>query len=116
MSDQLDQICIDTVWFLSVDAALLAARAETARPSLILVRNHIGYGSPNKHDSFALGEDGPTHQSVEQLAALRSIPNLTTLDRDRYAPAPDILREYGFSVENVCQRALALVEKTKERL
>ncbi len=29
-----------------------AARAETARPSLILVRTHIGYGSPNKHDSF----------------------------------------------------------------
>ena len=35
-----------------IDAALRAARAETARPSLILVRTHIGYGSPNKHDSF----------------------------------------------------------------
>ena len=33
-------------------AALQAARAETARPSLILVRTHIGYGSPNKQDSF----------------------------------------------------------------
>ena len=28
------------------------------------------------HDSIGLGEDGPTHQSVEQLAALRAIPNL----------------------------------------
>ena len=28
------------------------------------------------HDSIALGEDGPTHQPVEQLAGLRSIPNL----------------------------------------
>ena len=28
------------------------------------------------HDSVALGEDGPTHQPVEQLAALRAIPNL----------------------------------------
>ena len=36
----------------AIDAALRAARAETARPSLILVRTHIGYGSPNKHDSF----------------------------------------------------------------
>lgn len=36
----------------AIDAALLEARAETARPSLILVRTHIGYGSPNKHDSF----------------------------------------------------------------
>jgi transketolase len=36
----------------AIDAALRAARADTARPSLILVRTHIGYGSPNKHDSF----------------------------------------------------------------
>lgn len=27
------------------------------------------------HDSIALGEDGPTHQPIEQLAALRTIPN-----------------------------------------
>ena len=36
----------------AIDAALQAARAETSKPSLILVRTHIGYGSPNKHDSF----------------------------------------------------------------
>lgn len=30
------------------------------------------------HDSVALGEDGPTHQSVEHLAGLRAIPNLYT--------------------------------------
>lgn len=29
------------------------------------------------HDSIGVGEDGPTHQPVEQLAALRAIPNLT---------------------------------------
>ena len=29
------------------------------------------------HDSIGLGEDGPTHQPVEQLAALRAIPNHT---------------------------------------
>jgi transketolase len=29
------------------------------------------------HDSVALGEDGPTHQPIEQLAALRAIPNFT---------------------------------------
>jgi transketolase len=28
------------------------------------------------HDSIGLGEDGPTHQPVEQLAGLRAIPNL----------------------------------------
>lgn len=31
------------------------------------------------HDSIGLGEDGPTHQPVEQLSALRAIPNLTVL-------------------------------------
>jgi transketolase len=31
------------------------------------------------HDSIALGEDGPTHQPVEQLANLRAIPNLTLI-------------------------------------
>src|SRR5262249_3242592 len=31
------------------------------------------------HDSIGLGEDGPTHQPVEHLAALRAIPNLVVL-------------------------------------
>ena len=31
------------------------------------------------HDSIGLGEDGPTHQPVEHLAALRAIPNLTII-------------------------------------
>lgn len=35
----------------AIDTALAAARAETTRPSLILVRTHIGYGSPEQ-DSF----------------------------------------------------------------
>jgi len=35
----------------AIDTALKAARAETARPSLVLVRTHLGYGSPEQ-DSF----------------------------------------------------------------
>jgi transketolase len=31
------------------------------------------------HDSVGLGEDGPTHQPIEQLAGLRAIPNLLTI-------------------------------------
>ncbi|MCK4984459.1 MAG: transketolase, partial [Desulfobacterales bacterium] len=31
------------------------------------------------HDSIGLGEDGPTHQPIEQLAALRAIPNLIVI-------------------------------------
>jgi transketolase len=36
----------------AIDRALRAAQAECDRPSLILVRTHIGYGSPNKQDTF----------------------------------------------------------------
>ncbi|HEX7122194.1 MAG TPA: transketolase [Gemmatimonadaceae bacterium] len=35
----------------AVEAAIAAARAESSRPSLIIARTHIGYGSPNKQDS-----------------------------------------------------------------
>ncbi|MGI8401182.1 MAG: transketolase [Gemmatimonadaceae bacterium] len=34
-----------------VNRAIDAAKAETSRPSLIVVRSHIGYGSPHKHDT-----------------------------------------------------------------
>jgi transketolase len=36
----------------ALEQALSSARAETKRPSLILVRTHLGYGSPNKQDSY----------------------------------------------------------------
>jgi transketolase len=36
-----------------IASAIAAARQETERPSLILVRTHIGYGSPHKQDTFA---------------------------------------------------------------
>ncbi len=46
----------------AIDQALAAAQNETNRPSLILVRTHLGYGSPHKQDTFAalgspLGEE-----------------------------------------------------------
>ncbi|MGP8122709.1 MAG: transketolase, partial [Xanthobacteraceae bacterium] len=46
----------------AIDAAIRAAQAETERPSIIMIRTHIGYGSPNKQDTAeahgaALGEE-----------------------------------------------------------
>jgi transketolase len=38
--------------------------------------SHLGVIYVMTHDSIGLGEDGPTHQPVEHLAALRAIPNL----------------------------------------
>jgi transketolase len=37
----------------SVESAIRSAQAETARPTLIIVHSHIGYGSPNKQDKSA---------------------------------------------------------------
>ncbi len=51
------------------------------------------------HDSVALGEDGPTHQPIEQLAALRAIPNFTVVrpaDANETAYAwLELLRRHG---------------------
>jgi transketolase len=43
------------------------------------------------HDSIGVGEDGPTHQPVEQLVALRSIPGLVTL---RPADANEVVESW----------------------
>ncbi|HUO05105.1 MAG TPA: transketolase [Candidatus Binataceae bacterium] len=53
---------------------------DYCRPSIrlaALMGLHIVYVFT--HDSIGLGEDGPTHQPVEHLAAMRAIPNLTVI-------------------------------------
>src|SRR5674476_103972 len=52
------------------------------------------------HDSIGLGEDGPTHQSIEHVASLRLIPNL------------DVWRP-GDAAETAVAWAVALQNKTK---
>ncbi|MGI8818603.1 MAG: transketolase, partial [Gemmatimonadales bacterium] len=48
------------------------------------------------HDSIGVGEDGPTHQPVEHLAMLRSIPNLVTL---RPADAGETIEAWRVAME-----------------
>ena len=43
---------IDGMDIAAVDAALTTARDETERPTLVVARTHIGFGSPNKADTF----------------------------------------------------------------
>jgi transketolase len=43
---------IDGMDIAAVDAAITKAKAVEDRPSLIVARTHIGYGSPHKHDTF----------------------------------------------------------------
>jgi transketolase len=47
------------------------------------------------HDSIGVGEDGPTHQPIEQLAMLRAIPNLTVI---RPAGANETLEAWKIAV------------------
>jgi transketolase len=48
------------------------------------------------HDSVFLGEDGPTHQPVEHLSALRAIPNLLVV---RPADGPETAGAWGLALE-----------------
>ena len=48
------------------------------------------------HDSIGVGEDGPTHQPVEQLAALRAIPNVEVI---RPADANETMQAWRWAVE-----------------
>lgn len=49
------------------------------------------------HDSFCVGEDGPTHQPVEHIMNLRSIPNLTVI---RPADASEAIEAWRFALLN----------------
>ncbi len=49
------------------------------------------------HDSIAVGEDGPTHQPVEHLAGLRSIPNLNVI---RPADAHETIAAWKVAMES----------------
>jgi len=49
------------------------------------------------HDSIGMGEDGPTHEPVEQLLGLRSIPGMTVI---RPADANETLAAWDFAIAN----------------
>ncbi len=72
------------------------------------------------HDSIFLGEDGPTHQPVEQLLALRAIPNLTVIrpaDANETAAAwrVAIERTSGPTALALTRQALPVLPGTAER-
>ena len=54
--------------------------SDYCRPAIRLAAlSHVRVLFVFTHDSIGLGEDGPTHQSVEHLAAMRAIPNLVVI-------------------------------------
>ena len=65
------------------------------------------------HDSIALGEDGPTHQPVETIASLRTIPNLTVL---RPADGTETSGAYKVAIENANQNRPTLLALSRQGL
>ncbi len=57
------------------------------------------------HDSVSIGQDGPSHQPVEQLAMLRTTPNLTVL---RPADINEVIGSWDFIVNNKKPVAIVL--------
>ena len=66
--------------------------SDYAKPAIRLsAMNHLPVVYIFSHDSIAVGEDGPTHQPIEQLTGLRSIPNLNVI---RPADANECIQAY----------------------
>lgn len=57
------------------------------------------------HDSILIGPDGPTHQPVEQLITLRSIPNLNVF---RPADINEILGTWDMALKSKCPNAIVI--------
>ena len=71
------------------------------------------------HDSIAVGEDGPTHQPIEQLAMLRSIPNVRVIrpadERETYAAWKEALKSLETPTALILSRQnLPLLENSSE--
>jgi transketolase len=70
------------------------------------------------HDSIFLGEDGPTHQAISQLASLRSLPGMTVI---RPADACETAAAWRAAIENregptalvLSRQALPILEETR---
>ena len=63
------------------------------------------------HDSIGLGEDGPTHQPIEQLSGLRSIPNLNVF---RPADTTETLECWQLALENT--NTPSVIALTRQKL
>jgi transketolase len=70
------------------------------------------------HDSVGLGEDGPTHQPIEQLAGLRAIPNLTVIrpgdaNETAYAWLAALQRANGPTALVLSRQAVPTLDRTQ---
>jgi transketolase len=85
---------------------------DYCRPSLRLAAL-MGLRIPHvfTHDSIGLGEDGPTHQPVEHLAALRAIPNLLV-----FRPADSVETVECWQAALAARRSPSILVLTRQNL
>lgn len=62
------------------------------------------------HDSIAVGEDGPTHQPIEHITALRTIPNLTVI---RPADAHETMEAWKFAIKHLSGPVALILSRQK---
>jgi transketolase len=109
----------------ALNRAIDAAKAETSKPSLIVVRSHIGYGSPNKHDTAeahgsALGVDEivltkkalgypslePFYVAPEALRYWREAANKRAKTEDDWKKVYDAYKTANTALEKELERRL----------
>ena len=93
--------------------------SDYMRPSIRLAAlTHLKPIYVFTHDSIGLGEDGPTHQPIDQLAALRAIPNMTVI---RPADPTEVVEAWRAAVTHrngpvalvLTRQKVAVVDRTK---
>jgi len=93
--------------------------SDYMRPSIRLAAlTHLKPIYVFTHDSIGLGEDGPTHQPIEQLAALRAIPNMTVI---RPSDATEVVEAWRAAITHrggpvalvLTRQKVAVVDRSK---
>ena len=83
--------------FIPYGATFLVFSDYMRPPIRLAALSHLGPIFVFTHDSIGVGEDGPTHQPVEQAAALRAIPNLIFI---RPADANEVREAWKVAIAN----------------
>jgi len=93
--------------------------SDYMRPSIRLAAlTHLKAIYIFTHDSIGLGEDGPTHQPIEQLSTLRAIPNMTVI---RPADATEVVEAWRAAIQQtggpvalvLTRQKVSVIDRTK---
>jgi transketolase len=93
--------------------------SDYMRPSIRLAAlTHLRPIYVFTHDSIGLGEDGPTHQPIEHLAALRAIPNMTVI---RPSDPTEVVEAWRAAIQHsggpvalvLTRQKVAVIDRTK---